>query len=251
MKLRGKVALITGAGSGIGRATAILFAREGAKVVVVDYNEATARETAELIKKSGGEAIFIKADVSNGEEVRKMIDRAVQEYGRLDILYNNAGIEGQQAPTAECPEENFERVISVNLRGVFLGMKYGIQQMLKQGGGVIINTASVAGMVGFAGLPAYCASKGGVIQLTRTAALEYATMNIRINAICPGVIWTPMVERFTGKREEMIKQFSEIQPVKRMGRPEEVAALALFLASEDSSFITGAAITIDGGYTAQ
>jgi NAD(P)-dependent dehydrogenase (short-subunit alcohol dehydrogenase family) len=251
MKLRGKVALITGAGSGIGRATAILFAREGAKVVVVDYNEATARETAELIKKNGGEAIFIKADVSNGEEVRKMIERAVQEYGRLDILYNNAGIEGQQAPTAECPEENFERVISVNLRGVFLGMKYGIQQMLKQGGGVIINTASVAGMVGFAGLPAYCASKGGVIQLTRTAALEYATMNIRINAICPGVIWTPMVERFTGKREEMIKQFSEIQPVKRMGRPEEVAALALFLASEDSSFITGAAITIDGGYTAQ
>jgi NAD(P)-dependent dehydrogenase (short-subunit alcohol dehydrogenase family) len=251
MKLRGKVALITGAGSGIGRATAILFAREGAKVVVVDYNEATARETAELIKKSGGEAIFIKADVSNSEDVRKMIERAVQEYGRLDILYNNAGIEGQQAPTAECPEENFERVISVNLRGVFLGMKYGIQQMLKQGGGVIINTASVAGMVGFAGLPAYCASKGGVIQLTRTAALEYATMNIRINAICPGVIWTPMVERFTGKREEMIKQFSEIQPVKRMGRPEEVAALALFLASEDSSFITGAAITIDGGYTAQ
>lgn len=251
MRLKDKVALITGAGSGIGRATALLFAREGAEVVVVDYNEDTARETVDLIKKDGGEAIFIKADVSKSGEVQNMIKETVKKYGKIDVLYNNAGIEGEQAPTAECSEENFDRVIAVNLKGEFLGMKYGIQQMLKQGGGVIINTSSAAGLVGFPGIPAYCASKGGIIQLTRTAALEYATRNIRINAICPGVIWTPMIERFTGKNEEMVKQFSEIEPVKRLGKPEEVAALALFLASDDASFITGAAVTVDGGYTAE
>jgi NAD(P)-dependent dehydrogenase (short-subunit alcohol dehydrogenase family) len=251
MKLKDKVALITGAGSGIGRATALLFAKEGAKVVVVDANKDTARGTVDLIKKNGGEAIFIKADVSKSGEVQNMIKETVKKYGRLDVLYNNAGIEGEQAPTAECSENNFDRVIAVNLKGEFLGMKYGIQQMLKQGGGVMINTSSVAGLVGFSGIPAYCASKGGIIQLTRTAALEYATRNIRVNAICPGLIWTPMIERFSGKNEETIKQFSEMEPVKRMGKPEEVAALALFLASDDSSFITGAAVTVDGGYTAQ
>jgi NAD(P)-dependent dehydrogenase (short-subunit alcohol dehydrogenase family) len=251
MKLKDKVALITGAGSGIGRSTALLFAKEGAKVVVVDANKDTARDTVDLIKRNGGEAIYIKADVSKSGEVQNMIKETLKKYGKLDVLFNNAGIEGQQAPTTECTEENFDRVIAVNLKGEFLGMKYGIQQMLKQGGGVVINTSSVAGLVGFSGAPAYCASKGGIIQLTRVAALEYATRNIRVNAICPGIIWTPMIERATDKNQEMIKQFSEMEPVKRMGKPEEVAALALFLASNDSSFITGAAVTADGGYTAE
>jgi len=251
VKLENKVALITGGGSGIGQATALLFGKEGAKVVVADYKEDAGKETIELISKNGGEATFVLADVSKSENVQNMIRQAVKKYGKLDIVVNNAGIEGQLAPTADCSEENLDRVIAVNLRGVFLGMKYAIQQMLKQGSGVIINTASVAGIVGWKNLPAYSASKGGIIQLTRVAALEYATRNIRINAICPGVILTPMVERVTGGKEELIKQFTEIEPVKRMGRPEEVAALALFLASDDSSFITGAAIPVDGGYTAQ
>jgi NAD(P)-dependent dehydrogenase (short-subunit alcohol dehydrogenase family) len=251
MKLKDKVALITGAGSGIGRATALLFAKEGAKVVVVDVNKDAARDTVDLIKKNGGEAVFVKTDVSKSGEVQNMIKETVKKYGKLDVLYNNAGIEGKQAPTAECSEENFDRVIAINLKGGFLGMKYGIQQMLKQGGGVVINTSSVAGLVGFSGAPAYCASKGGIIQLTRAAALEYATRNIRVNAICPGIIWTSMVERATENNQEMIKQFSDIEPIKRMGKPEEVAAVALFLASDDASFITGAAVTVDGGYTAE
>ena len=251
MKLKNKVALITGAGSGIGRATALLFAKEGAKVVVVDYNEDTAKETVEIIKKNGGEAISIKADVSRSEDVQNMIRQTVERYGRLDVLHNNAGIEGQQAPTAEYDEAVFDKVISVNLKGVFLGMKYGIQQMLKQGGGVIINTSSNAGIVGFRGASAYTASKGGVIQLTKTAALEYATNNIRVNAICPGMIMTNMIERIANGRKETVKQLSDKEPVKRMGRPEEVAALALFLASEDSSFVTGATMVVDGGHSAQ
>lgn len=251
MKLKNKVALITGAGSGIGRATALLFAKEGAKVVVVDYNEDTAKETVKMIKKSGGEAISIKADVSRSEDVQNMIRQTVERYGRLDVLHNNAGIEGQQASTAEYSEAIFDKVISINLKGVFLGMKYGIQQMLKQGGGVIINTSSNAGIVGFRGASAYTASKGGVIQLTKTAALEYATSNIRVNAICPGMIMTNMIERIASDRGETVKQLSEKEPVKRMGRPEEVAALALFLASDDSSFVTGAAMIVDGGHSAQ
>lgn len=250
MRLKDKVATITGAGSGIGRATAILFAKEGAKVVVADYVAEGGESTVGMIKDAGGEASFIKTDVSKSADVRAMFDFTVKTYKRLDILYNNAGIEGELAPTADCSEENFERVISVNLIGVFLGMKYGIPIMLQQGGGVIINTSSVAGLVGFEGMPAYNASKGGVIQLTRTAALEYATQNIRVNAICPGVIWTPMVAR-VASTEEAMKQFTEIEPVKRMGKPEEIAAAALFLASDESSFVTGAAFPVDGGYTAQ
>jgi len=250
MRLKDKVATITGAGSGIGRATAILFAKEGAKVVVADYVAEGGEETVRMIKDVGGEASFTKTDVSKSEDVKTMLDFTVKIYGRLDVLFNNAGIEGEMAPTADCSEENFDRVIAVNLRGVFLGLKYGIPLMLQQGGGVIINTSSVAGLVGFANLPAYNASKGGVIQLTRTAALEYATQNIRVNAICPGVIWTPMLER-VAPTEEAQKQFAEIEPVKRMGKPEEIAAAALFLASDESSFVTGVAFPVDGGYIAQ
>ena len=204
-----------------------------------------------MIKKDGGNAIFVEADVSKSEDVQKAINTTVDKYGKLDILYNNAGIEGDMIPIADQTEENFDKVISINLRSVFLGLKYGITQMLKQGGGVIISTASVAGLIGFPNLTPYCASKGGVVQLTRTAALEYATKNIRVNCICPGVIWTPMLERITGGSEETKKQFESFEPVGRMGTPEEIAQAALFLVSDDASFITGVPFPVDGGYIAQ
>ncbi len=249
-KLDGKVAVVTGGASGIGRATALLFAEEGAKVIVADWDEAKGAQVAREVQGCGGEAKFVKVDVSRAEDVLMMVNTAVEIYGRLDVLFNNAGVEGEQAPTADCTLENFDRVIGINLRGVFLGMKYGIPAMLRVGGGSIINTASVAGLVGFASIPAYSASKGGVIQLTRTAALEYAKQNIRVNVICPGVIWTPMVERFVAPAEEIRKTLEEMEPVGRFGMPEEVARLALFLACDDSSFCTGAPFIVDGGFVA-
>ena len=249
-RLEGKVAVITGAASGIGRATALLFAAEGARVVVADWDEANGERAVQEIRERGGEATFVRADVANPEDVQRMVAVALERYGRLDILFNNAGVEGEQAPTADCSLENWDRVININLRGVFLGMKYAIPAMLANGGGVIINNASVAGLVGVQGVPAYCAAKGGVVQLTRAAALEYARQNIRVNAICPGVILTPMVERFIAGDEERRRQFMALEPVGRFGRPEEVARLALFLASDDSSFCTGAPFIIDGGFSA-
>jgi NAD(P)-dependent dehydrogenase (short-subunit alcohol dehydrogenase family) len=246
-RIEGKTAVITGAGSGIGRATALRFAAEGAKVIVADVTGAE-DETAKTI---GANAVAIHADVSKSSDVRSMIDAARSHFGRLDVIFNNAGIEGEQAPTADCSEENFDRVISVNLRGVFLGMKYAIPLMIESGGGSIINNASVAGLVGFPGIPAYCASKGGVIQLTKTAAIEYATQNIRVNAICPGVIWTPMVQRFTAGSAAAEAAFRATEPVGRFGTPEEIAAMALFLASNESSFVTGAALPVDGGFVAR
>ena len=249
-KLEDKVAVITGAASGIGRATALLFAREGARVVVADWDESGGSRIAEEIAEAGGEAVSVRTDVSQAEDVRSLINAAVAGYGRLDVLFNNAGVEGELAPTADCSLENWDSVIGINLKGVFLGMKYAIPHMVSNGGGTIINNASVAGVVGFAGLPAYCASKGGVIQLTKAAALEYAKAGIRVNAICPGVIATPMVERVLGDNEEMKKSFEALEPVGRFGTPEEVARLALFLATEDSSFCTGAPFIVDGGFVA-
>jgi NAD(P)-dependent dehydrogenase (short-subunit alcohol dehydrogenase family) len=249
-KLHDKVAIVTGAASGIGRATALLFAEEGAKVVAADCEREKGQRVMEEILERGSDAVFIQTDVSSPHDVKQMIDKAVQTYGHLDIIFNNAGIEGRQAPTADCTLDNWDRVISINLKGVFLGMKYAIPEMLKNGGGSIINNASVAGIVGFQGIPAYCASKGGVIQLTKTAALEYAKQGIRVNAICPGVIMTPMVERFVGNNEQAQKAFEALEPVGRFGRPEEVAQLALFLASEQSSFCTGAPFVVDGGLIA-
>ncbi|HXG36055.1 MAG TPA: glucose 1-dehydrogenase [Dehalococcoidia bacterium] len=250
-RLEGKVAVITGAASGIGRASAILFAAEGAKVIAADWDEEKGRQVEQEIKESGGSAQFIKVDVSKPEDVQRMINLAEETYGRLDVVFNNAGVEGQQALTADCSLENWERVININLKGVFLGMKYAIPVMLKNGGGSIINTASVAGLVGFVSIPAYCASKGGVIQLTRTAALEYAKQGIRVNAICPGVIATPMVERFAEQLGEAGRQGLEaMEPVGRMGKPEEVAEVAVFLASDESSFCTGAPFIVDGGFVA-
>lgn len=250
-KLKGKVALVTGAASGIGRATAIAFSREGAKVVVADILVEGGEETVRMTKKAGGEAIFVKTDVSKAADVEKLIKETVKTYGRLDYAHNNAGIEGITASTADCTEENWDRTVNINLKGVWLSMKYEIPQMLKQGGGVIVNTSSVAGLVGFQGSPAYCASKGGIIQLTRVAALEYAKSNIRVNAVCPGVIRTPMVERAIGGKPEVESQLTAMEPVGRMGTPEEIAEAVLWLCSDAASFVTGHPMVVDGGLIAQ
>lgn len=248
-RLQNKVTLITGGGSGIGQATCLLFAREGAKVVVADYVAEGGNETVQQIKAAGGEATFVQADVSKSADVRNMIALALRAYGRIDVLFNNAGIEGASAKLANYTEEEWDRVIAIDLTAVFLGMKYVIPEMIRQGGGVIISTASVAGMVGFQGSGAYAAAKAGVIQLTRLAALEYANKNIRVNCICPGVISTPMAQRVMGDRPA--DQVARMEPIGHLGKPEDIANAALFLASDESSFATGAPFIIDGGYVAR
>jgi NAD(P)-dependent dehydrogenase (short-subunit alcohol dehydrogenase family) len=249
--LENKVALVTGGGSGIGRACALAFAREGAKVVVADVMERGGEETVQMIREAGGESIFVKTDVSKTADVEALVKSAVDTYGRLDCAINNAGIEGIMAPTADYTEENWDRVININLKGVWLCMKYEIPEMQKQGSGAIVNMASVAGLVGFQGMPAYCASKGGIIQLTKVAALEYAKAGIRVNAVCPGVIRTPMVERVTGGNPEAEAQFTAMEPVGRMGTPGEIAESVVWLCSDAASFITGHPMVVDGGLTAQ
>lgn len=249
-RLDGKVAIITGAASGIGKATAGLFSVEGAKVVVADWDEdAGASVVAELLHQ-GGHATFVRTDVSRSEDVQRMVQAALNDFGRIDILINNAGIEGQQAQTAEATEENWDHVMAVNLKSVFLGMKYAIPHMLTQGGGAIVNNASVAGLVGFAGSPAYCASKGGIVQLTRVTALEYAANNIRVNCVCPGVILTPMVER-VAVNQEVLSALVSMEPLGRLGRPDEIASAILFLASDEASYVTGAILPVDGGLVAR
>ncbi len=250
-RVDGKVALITGAGSGIGRATALAFAREGAKVVVADIVVAGGEETVRMIKATGGEAIFVKTDVTKTAEVEALVKKTVETYGRVDCAFNNAGIEGEMALTADCTEENWDRVVNIDLKGVWLCMKYEIPQMLKQGGGAIVNTASVAGLVGFQGIPAYVASKHGVNGLTKTAALEYAKSGIRVNAVCPGVIHTPMVERFFSANPQASEGMTALEPVGRLGKPEEIAEAVLWLCSDAASFVTGLPMAVDGALTAQ
>lgn len=248
-EFKNKVVIVTGGSFGIGRATALAFAKKGAKVVVVDWKENT--ETIDLIKKSGGEALFIKCDVSKSSDVKAMVAKTIATFGRLDYAFNNAGIEGESAPVQECSEENWDKTIGVNLKGIWLCMKYEIPEMLKQSKGVIINCSSVAGLVGFAGLPAYVASKHGVIGLTKTAALEYAKDGIRVNAVCPGVIQTSMMDRLTRKKKEAIEQFTALEPVGRMGQPEEIANAVVWMCSDEASFVTGHAMAVDGGFVAQ
>lgn len=247
----GKIALVTGGGSGIGRATALTFAREGAKVVVADVVVDGGEETVRLLKAAGGEAIFVKADMAKAAEVEAMVQKAVATYGRLDCAHNNAGIEGATGRTADYREEDWNRVISINLTGVWLCMKYEISQMLKQGSGAIVNTASDAGLLGVPQMPAYVASKHGVVGLTKTAALEYAKSGIRVNAVCPGVIKTPMVERITAQRAGRAERMAAIEPVGRMGKPEEIAEAVVWLCSEAASFVTGLPMSVDGGIAAQ
>ncbi len=246
----GKVALVTGGGSGIGRASALTFAREGAKVVVADVVVEGGEETVRLIQQRGGEAIFVKTDVSQATEVEALVARAVQTYGRLDCAHNNAGIEGAAATTVDYAEDAWERVIAINLKGVWLCMKYEIPQLLKQGGGAIVNTASTAGLVGYRGGSAYVASKHGVVGLTKTAALEYAKAGVRVNAVCPGAIDTPMMGRITGHRPQRAERMAAAEPVGRMGRPEEIAEAVVWLCSKAASFVTGHAMAVDGGITA-
>jgi NAD(P)-dependent dehydrogenase (short-subunit alcohol dehydrogenase family) len=244
-----KVAIVTGGSFGIGRTAAIAFAARGAKVAIGDWTEDN--ETLKAIKSNGGEAIFVKCDVSKDADVKNLVSKTLSQFGRLDFAFNNAGIEGSSAPTHECSEENWDKTIGVNLKGVWLCLKYEIMQMLKTGGGAIVNNASIAGLVGFTNIPAYVASKHGVIGLTKNAALEYAKAKIRVNVVCPGVIKTPMIDRFTGKSKEVEKQFENMEPVGRLGQPEEVAEAVMWLCSDASSFVTGDAIPVDGGWTAQ
>lgn len=248
--LEGKVALVTGAAFGIGRATAVNFATEGAKVVVSDVLP-EGEETVSLIRKAGGEAIFMRADVSKASDVQSLVQGVVKAYGRLDVGFNNAGIGGSQQPVAELPEEAWQKVLAINLTGVFLCMKYELQQMEKQGGGSIVNNASILGTVAFANASAYVAAKHGVLGLTKTAALEYASKKIRINAVCPGFIETPMLQHAGLLQDEARKALEALHPVKRLGRPEEVARVVTFLASDQASFVTGHPMLVDGGYVAQ
>ncbi len=248
--LKNKVALVTGAASGIGKATALEFSKQGAKVVVADIDEQSGGEVVNQITESGREALFIKTDVSDPAQIKNMVEQTVESYGRLDYAFNNAGIEGEQKTTAEQTSENWQKVIDINLKGVWASMKYEIPEMLKnENGGTVVNCSSVAGLIGFPNLAPYVASKHGVIGLTKTAALEYAEQNIRVNAVCPGVIKTPMVDRVTGGDPELEKQYAEMSPMKRMGKPEEIATTVVWLCSDNASYITGGTITVDGGMT--
>lgn len=241
-RLNDKVAIVTGAGSGIGAATARRFHEEGAKVVLADISG----QQEVLAKELGEGAVSVDADVSKGESVEAMIASAVEEFGRLDVLYNNAGIDGEIHQVGDMPEEAWDQVQAINLRGVFLGIHYAIPEMLKTGGGSIINTASMAATVAFPGMASYCAAKGGVIMLTKTAAAEYAAQGIRVNAISPGTIQTAITGHLP---QDMITAIIERNPVGRIADASEVASLAVFLASDESAFITGADHLIDGGYT--
>lgn len=248
--MEGKVALVTGAGSGIGREIALLFGKRGAKVVVADVNERGGLETVDMIKKVSSEAVFLRVDVSKEAEVKMMIGETIKKFGKLDYAANNAGIEGDQATTADQTLKNWEHVIDINLKGVFLCLKYEIAEMLKQGKGAIVNTSSVAGLAGFQNIAPYTASKHGVIGLTRTAALEYAAKGIRINAVCPGVIKTPMIDRFTHGDAAAEKGMIAMEPIGRLGKPEEIAEAVVWLCSDSSSFVTGYPMAVDGGFIA-
>jgi NAD(P)-dependent dehydrogenase (short-subunit alcohol dehydrogenase family) len=245
----GKVAFITGAGSGIGRATALAFAARGAAIAVADVSADHSRNTAEAVAEAGGRAIALECDVTSSRDVRAALDTTIDAFGRLDFAFNNAGIEQPATPIADISEEQWERVVDVDLRGVFLCMKYEIPLILAAGGGAIVNTSSGAGVKGFPGGAAYGAAKHGVIGLTRCAALDYASANLRINAICPGIIDTPMMDRFSGGTPQGREQVIGQEPVGRMGRPEEIASAVMWLCSDDAAFTVGHALVVDGGQT--
>ena len=248
---QGKIALITGGSSGIGRATAIAFAREGAKVVVAGRREEEGKETIRLIEKAGSEGIFVKTDVTKEPEVKALIDKAVATFGRIDCAFNNAGVLGTVAPLAQQKLEDYEFIMDVNVKGVVFCMKHEIAHMLKNGGGAIVNNSSVGGLVGFPGVAIYVASKHAVLGLTKTAALEVAKSGIRINAVSPAAIQTDMADLAMNSSGLTKEQFAAMHPVGRMGTPEEIASAVLYLCSDSASFITGQSLTVDGGYTAQ
>ena len=245
----GKVAFVTGAANGIGRAAALAFARAGANTVVADVSEQGNQETARMIEESGGRALAVRCDVTRTEDVKAALDKTIETFGRLDAAFNNAGVEQVKKAMADITEEEWERIIGIDLRGVFLCMKYEIPLLLKQGGGAIVNTSSGAGVIGIKGGPAYAASKHGVIGLTKSAALDYAAQNIRVNVVAPGYIATPMMDRFTGGTAEGWGKVVSEEPIGRAGKPEEIADAVIWLCSDAASFVVGHALVVDGGQT--
>jgi NAD(P)-dependent dehydrogenase (short-subunit alcohol dehydrogenase family) len=246
----GKSVLVTGGASGIGRAAAISFAQQGARIVVSDVDATSGEQTVSQIVQAGGEAFFVKADVSQAVQVEALIAKVVDVYGRLDCAFNNAGIEIEHLPLAESDEASFDRLMNVNVKGVWLCMKHEIRQMLKQGGGAIVNTASVAGLVGAPLQPIYAASKHAVVGLTKTAAAEYGRAGIRVNAVCPGIIRTPMLDRALEREPKREKWIVKVHPIGRLGEAQEIANAALWLCSDSASFVTGHQLAVDGGLTA-
>lgn len=245
-RFTGKVAFVTGAASGIGRATAVAFAAEGARVAILDLTEGALRDTVDAIRGKGSEVLVIACDVSRPEQVQAAIEKVVATFGRLDVAFNNAGVENKAAPVAEIEVDEWDRILDVNLRGTFVCMKHELAQMVRQGGGVIVNTSSGAGVRGVAGGASYVASKHAIIGLTKSAALDYAKQNIRVNAVLPGNIETPMMDRFTGGD---IQKAIDLEPVGRLGKPEEIADAVLWMSADLGAFVTGAAISVDGGWS--
>lgn len=244
----GKVAIVTGGSSGIGRATAIAFAREGAIVVVASRREDEGEETVQRVKEARSDGVFVKTDVAKEADISAMVEKTIQSYGRLDYAFNNAGVEQLPTPLSEQTEEDFDRIININVKGVWLSMKYQIPQMLKNGAGAIVNMSSIAGLIGAPTLPIYVASKHAVVGLTKSLALEYAKSGIRINAVCPGYIQTPLVERLDKQLQE---QMIQMHPIGRAGKPEEIAEAVVWLCSDKASFVIGHSLALDGGYVAQ
>ena len=248
---QGKVALVTGGTSGIGRAAAVAYAREGAKVVVAGRRAAEGEETVRLVREAGGEGLFVATDVSQAAQVKNLVDRTVQKFGRLDFAFNNAGIEHTPTPLLEQTEQTYHQVMDINVKGVWISMQHEIPAMLKTGGGSIINTSSVGGVVGFPGVDIYAASKHAVIGLTKSAALAFGQQGIRINAVLPAAIETEMFERFVGDNDAFRNAMASMHPIGRVGRADEVADAVIWLSSDKSSFVTGHSLLVDGGFTAQ
>jgi NAD(P)-dependent dehydrogenase (short-subunit alcohol dehydrogenase family) len=245
--VEGKVTLVTGAASGIDRASALAFAREGAKVVVADVNAEGGEETARLIGAAGGEAVFVRADVSKAADVDALVAEAVRRFGRLDCAHNNAGIAGVRAAAADIAEKDFDSLVAVNLKGTWLSMRAELRVMLRQGSGAIVNTSAANAIAGSKGTAAYTACAAGILGITRSAALDYADAGVRINAVCPGVIRTPMIEKMIGGKPEVESAFVARVPMKRLGTPDEIAAAVVWLCSDSASFITGQSFPVDGG----